>query len=114
MNKSTIAVFVATALVFPGYALAQSTPRIDNRQEKQDERIERGVESGQLTKKEARRLERGQENVERLEDKAMRDGKITERERDRIETAQDNQSKRIHNQRKDEQRRWWSPWSWWR
>jgi hypothetical protein len=114
MNKSIIAAIVATVFASPGYALAQSTPRIDKRQDMQEERIERGVESGQLTKKEARRLERGQAKVDRLEDKASHDGRLTQRERDRIDTAQDRQSERIHNQRKDEQRRWWSPWSWWR
>jgi len=112
MNKSIIAAVAAAAVVFPGYALAQSTPRIDNRQENQEERIERGVESGELTKKEARRLERGQEHVDRLEDKASRDGRITQRERDRIEDAQDNQSNRIRKQRHDDHRRWWAPWSW--
>ena len=58
MNKSIIAAIVAGSLAVPVYTLAQSTPRIDQRQEKQDERIERGIEKGQITKKEARRLEK--------------------------------------------------------
>jgi len=114
MKKPIIAAFVATSIVLPGFALSQSTPRVDRRQENQEERIERGAESGQLTKKEARRLKRGQEHVDRLEDQALQDGRITQRERERIEGAQDRQSERIHNQRHDEQRRWWAPWSWWR
>jgi hypothetical protein len=104
MNKSVVAAISIAAFVLPGLALAQSTPRIDKRQENQDKRIERGVESGQLTKKEAARLEKGQNHVERLEDKATADGKVTKREKARIEHAQDKQSKRIHKQRHDKQK----------
>jgi len=105
MNKSIIAAVVATVFALPGYALAQSTPRIDKRQENQENRIERGDEKGQLTKKEERRLEKGQAHVENLEDKATSDGKVTKREKRRIEHAQDKQSKRIYNQRHDEQKK---------
>jgi hypothetical protein len=103
MNKSIIAAIVASSFALPGYTLAQSTPRIDNRQENQDERIDRGIQKGQLTKKEARRLDKGQEHVEDLEDKALQDGKVTKREKRRIENAQDKQSERIRKQRHDEQ-----------
>jgi hypothetical protein len=103
MNKSIIAAIVATSFALPGYTLAQSTPRIDKRQENQDERIDRGIQKGQLTKKEARRLDKGQEHVENLEDKALSDGKVTKGERRRIEKAQDKQNERINKQRHDEQ-----------
>jgi hypothetical protein len=56
MNKRIIAAIVAVFFAMPVYALAQSTPRIDKRQERQDDRIERGIETGELTRKEARRL----------------------------------------------------------
>jgi hypothetical protein len=103
MNKSIIAAIVATSFALPGYALAQSTPRIDKRQESQDERIEKGLKKGQLTKKEGRRLEKGQEHVENLEEKALEDGKVTKREKQRIDKAQDKQSQRIYKQRHDDQ-----------
>ena len=105
MNKSIIATIVAGSLTVPVYTLAQSTPRIDQRQEKQDERIERGIEKGQITNKEARRLEKGQEYVDDLEEKARRDGKVTKDEKRRIEKAQDKQSQQIQKQRHDEQGR---------
>ncbi|HZA56538.1 MAG TPA: hypothetical protein VE616_20005 [Candidatus Udaeobacter sp.] len=103
MNKSIMAAIVATAVALPGYTLAQSTPRVDERQEKQDKRIERGLDKGQITKKEARRLEKGQERVDNLEEKALEDGKVTKREKRRIEKAQDTQSQRIRKERHDEQ-----------
>lgn len=40
MNRSIITAVAIAALVLPELALAQSTPRIDKRQEKQDTRIE--------------------------------------------------------------------------
>ena len=103
MNKPIIAAIVAVFFAMPGYALAQSTPRIDKRQKKQDDRIERGIETGDLTKKEARRLEKGQERIDDLEDKALADGKVTKREKKRINKAQNKQSQRIYNQRHDQQ-----------
>jgi hypothetical protein len=105
MNRCIIAAIVASSFALPGYTLAQSTPRIDKRQENQDERIEKGLQKGQLTKKEARRLEKGQEHVEDLEEKALQDGKVTKREKRRIEKAQDKQSERIYKQRHDEQKK---------
>ncbi len=105
MNKCIIAAIVAGSLAVPIYTLAQSTPRIDQRQEKQDERIERGIEKGQITKKEARRLEKGQEHVEDLEEKALRDGRVTKDEKRQIEKAQDKQSQQIQKQRHDVQGR---------
>ena len=103
MNKSIIAAVVLAAFALPGVALAQSTPRIDKRQENQDKRIEQGVKSGALTKKEAARLEKGQKRVEKMEDKATADGKTTMKEKARIEHAQDTQSKRIARQKHDKQ-----------
>ena len=102
--KSTLIVAVIAAL--PGIALAQdtkSTPRIDQRQENQEKRIDRGVQSGQLTDKEAKRLEKGQARVQKMEDKAVADGTVTKKERKKIEHAQDQQSKKIHREKHDKQ-----------
>jgi hypothetical protein len=104
--KSTVIALVIAVL--PGYAFAQatdttSTPRIDKRQERQDQRIDKGVQSGQLNEKEAKRLEKGQQRIQRMEDKAMADGEVTKKERRRIEHAQDHESKRIYRERHDKQ-----------
>ncbi len=104
--KTTLIALMVAAL--PGVAAAQSsdtasTPRIDKRQERQDQRIDKGVQSGQLTDKEAARLEKGQQRVQKMEDKAMADGKMTKRERTRMERAQDRESKRIYRQKHDKQ-----------
>lgn len=105
-NKSIIAAVVAAAFALPSVAFAQtaSTPRIDQRQENQEKRIQQGVKSGELTKKEAARLEKGQARVQKMEKKAMADGKMTKKEKARIEHAQDVQSKKINREKHDKQK----------
>jgi len=101
--RSTIAIMVMAAV--PDLALAQtaSTPRIDKRQELQQQRIDRGAQSGALNEKEGARLEKGQERVQKVEDKAVADGKVTAKERARIEHRQDQQSRRIYGEKHDRQ-----------
>ena len=106
VNKSIIATIVAATFAMPGFVLAQttSTPRIDQRQANQERRIQEGVKSGELTKKEAARLEKGQQRIQKMEDKAMADGKMTKREKARIEHAQDVESRKIARERHDRQK----------
>lgn len=76
---------------------------MDRRQERQEQRIDQGIQSGALTPREANRLEKGQQHVENLETKAQADGKITAKGKLRLEHAQDVQSKRIYRQKHDKQ-----------
>jgi hypothetical protein len=104
--KFALAGVIVAALSAP--VLAQSTgttstPRIDKRQAEQEKRIQQGVESGQLTGKEANRLEKGQAHVQTMENKAMADGAMTKKERAHIEHAQNVQSKKIYRQKHDKQ-----------
>lgn len=96
---------VLAAIALPVFAQTQtkSTPRIDQRQANQQQRIDQGVKSGQLNKKEAARLEKGQERVQKMEGKAMADGKMSAKERAKIEKAQDRESKRIAREKHDKQ-----------
>jgi hypothetical protein len=105
--KSTMMALVVAAL--PGLVFAQSsgttsTPRIDQRQAEQQKRIDQGVKSGELNKKEAARLEKGQQRIQKMEDKAMADGKMTKNERKKIEHAQDQESKKIYREKHDKQK----------
>jgi len=92
----------------PATGLAQSgtssTPRIDQRQELQQQRINQGAASGALSEKEAARLRQEQERIQSAEEKALNDGKITRKERARIEHRQDQASKHIYRQKHDRQR----------
>jgi Tfp pilus assembly protein FimT len=100
--------FVTAALLaglaLPAFAQTTSTPRIDQRQKEQQQRIDQGVKSGQLNRKEAARLEKGQARIQKMEDKAAADGKITAKERAFIEKAQDLESRRIYREKHDKQK----------
>jgi Tfp pilus assembly protein FimT len=102
--KTIIAASLIAVFAMPAMAQTQSTPRIDQRQQNQERRIEQGEKSGALNQREAARLERGQERVQKMEDKAAADGKVGAKERVRIERAQDAQSRRIYRQKHDRQR----------
>ena len=98
-----IVTFVALAVVAAPVFAQSSTPRIDQRQANQEQRIEQGVQSGQLNQREAARLEKGQARVQKMENRATADGKVTAKERARIEHAQDKQSRRIYREKHDKQ-----------
>lgn len=68
---------------------------------KQQQRIENGLKSGQLSTQEAARLERGEQRIDRMESKALSDGKLSDAERRRIERAQNQESKRIYREKHD-------------
>ena len=106
MKIATLAVAALSGALaaLPVLAQTSSTPRIDQRQENQQRRIDAGVKSGQLNEKEAARLQKGQARVQKAEDKAAADGKVTAKERARIEKMQDRESRRIAHERHDQQR----------
>ena len=87
-----------------GLALAQAnTLVIDERQTNQEQRINRGIASGQLNEREANRLDKQQEHINKMEDKAKSDGVMTKKERARIVAAQDRASRHIAREKHDRQ-----------
>lgn len=111
--KRTTGLLIALLTVFALPVLAQvatapakdpaATPGIDQRQVNQQQRIDQGFKSGELTDKEATRLEKGQDHVQTLEDKAKADGTVTQKERERIHHAQNKQSKKLYHEKHDRQ-----------
>lgn len=89
----------------PPPAAAASTPGVDQREQRQNARIRQGVESGTLTRREARRLQAEQNAIDRAEAKAKSDGKVTRAERARLHHMQDHASRDIARQKHDRQRR---------
>lgn len=102
-SMKIVAAAVITAFAFPLLAQTTSTPRIDQRQQNQQQRIDQGVKSGQLNRKEAARLKKGQARIRQMENKAMADGKVTVKERARIAKAQDREGRRIIREKHDKQ-----------
>jgi hypothetical protein len=84
-------------------AFAEGENLVDKRQENQEQRIEKGVENGSLTDKEAARLKRQQGRVNKAEERAMADGKMDKKEAKHIKKMQNRASSNIyvkkHNKR---------------
>jgi hypothetical protein len=79
-------------------------PGIQKRMENQEKRIEQGVESGQLTPREAGRLEAREAKIKQDELRMKSDGELTARERARLTREQNRASRRIFRQKHDLQR----------
>ncbi len=92
--KTVLTAVVLAALSLPAFA-QNTTPRIDQRQDKQERKIEQGVRSGALTPKETARLERGQARIREMERKALADGHVSRRERAAIDREQNKQDQLI-------------------
>lgn len=106
MDPTTfLLVLMMSALPAQGLAPSAgvSTPRIDQRQAIQQQRINQGVASGELTRKEAVRLQEEQVRIQRAEDRALADGRLTRNERERIEHLQDKASAHISREKHDRQ-----------
>lgn len=103
MKNHLLIAATITAFAVPAFAQT-ATPGIDQRQMNQEQRIDQGIASGQLTQREANRLERGQQRVDNMENRAKSDGVVTARERTRLQHAQNVESKRIYRQKHDRQR----------
>ncbi len=99
-----ITLIASIALFASLSAQAQTaTPRFDQRQVNQQQRIDQGVASGQLTPREDVRLEKGQDHLQRMEDKAKADGVVTKQERGRLQHAENEQSRHIYHAKHDRQ-----------
>jgi peptidoglycan hydrolase CwlO-like protein len=103
MKRMLLAVSGMT-LLMSGLAFAQAeTPRIDQRQANQEQRIDQGIASGQLNEREANRLNKQQEHINKMEARAKSDGVMTKKERARIVAAQDRASRHIAREKHDRQ-----------
>jgi hypothetical protein len=89
----------------PSSASSQRMQQAVQRNVNQEQRIQNGVQSGQLTNREVARLERGQARVDRREARAGRDGHVGAAEAGAINRSENRQSARIHRQRHDRQAR---------
>lgn len=104
MRKTLI--FAAICSLATMSAAVDAKSRINQRQDFQQHRIARGINSGSLTAREAARLERNQAHIARYEARSRADGGgLNRTERARIETMQDRANHRIYRQKHDGQRR---------
>ncbi len=112
MKKSLLTILSAILLFsLTSIALAQdgnpanNTPNINKRQHNQQKRINQGVKSGELTRREAHRARTEQAAVQAEKKVAKADGVVTKRERRAIQHDQNRASKDIYKQKHDGQDR---------
>ncbi len=83
--------------------VSTATPRVDQREANQQQRIANGAASGQLTARETQHLEKEQARIDNAEAKAKSDGVVTAKERRQLQKRQDVASADIrrakHNKR---------------
>ena len=96
---ASLGAFAQTAPAQP----ADSTPRIDQREANQQQRITQGVGSGQLNRRETYRLEKKEAAIDRTEARAKADGTVTHAERRKLTRMQNAASRDIHRQKHDAQ-----------
>jgi hypothetical protein len=89
----------------PNSASSQRMQADVQRNINQERRVEQGVQSGQLTNREAGKLERGQAKVDRAEARAGADGHVGAGEQRGIQKAENRQSRRIAREKHDAQKR---------
>jgi hypothetical protein len=82
---------------------APATPRVDQREANQQQRITQGVAAGELTQNETYKLEKEQAAINKTEARAKADGKVTRAERKRLHKMQNAESRDIHQQKHDAQ-----------
>jgi hypothetical protein len=106
MNRLSRLAIVAATVLGSG-ALATDAAQADNfsdRMANQRDRLQQGVESGDLTRQEARKLRRQQQDLNEERRDFAEDG-LTDRERRVLRRDFDEQSDRIYRQRHDGQDR---------
>src|ERR1700681_2060958 len=77
-------------------AYAQSMYDINRMQDAQQNRIERGVRDGQITRSEEYKLEKGERAIDRAQARAMADGHVTPQERARIDRMVERENHEIY------------------
>lgn len=98
MNKlligTTLAFISASSFAF-AQAADPNNADVTQRNVNQQERIEKGLQNGQLSTGEAARLEKGEARINQMEANADKDGKMTREEKARIEHAENKESTAI-------------------
>jgi hypothetical protein len=104
--RKIVSFLVAAVFVFGANTVSIAGPRgINARQHREQQRIHRGIRSGELTGLEARRLEAGLFKIRRDERRARSDGYLSPRERARLHHELNRESRAIYRQSHDRQDR---------
>jgi len=96
VNNKMLYVLFAFASVAAGATYAQNAANDQSRDVTQQQRIEQGLQSGQLSTKEAGSLERQEQHVDHMQANDLKNGSISPGEQARLNAAQNRVSSDIH------------------
>ena len=97
MNVLKVISCAGGLILVASYGMAQTVGTEVQRDINQQNRIEEGLQSGQLSTGEAARLEKGEARIEKMESKSLKDGTLSSQEAARIQRAQNQESAAIQN-----------------
>jgi hypothetical protein len=104
MRLIKLSLAVTVASLMSAGAFAQSAAEHDQQRDvNQQQRIEQGLKSGELSTQEASRLEHEQQHIDRMEARDLKDGKLSAGEQLRLDRAQNAASADIYKQKHDAQ-----------
>lgn len=110
MSKIAFVAAAGLVLFSAVTASAASTRSINDRQDRQADRIEDGRRAGSITWREGLKLRAEQRRIRNVERTFRSDGHLDRQERRILTNMQDNASSHIRNERRDGWRRaWWAP-----
>lgn len=98
-------VFLLLLCVVGVTTISVAQKRAEKRQANQQARLNEGVASGEVNKREANRLQKQINRNDKAIDAAEADGKVTKREKARLEHRQDKTSQREFKQKHDKNKR---------
>jgi hypothetical protein len=93
--------FVAASVLSTGTWAGERAEHDEQRNADQQQRIEQGLKSGEITTHEASRLEHEQQHVDHVEARALQDGRIDASEQARIHASESHASRDIYRQKHD-------------
>ncbi len=96
MKAVIVSVAVISGTLLGAPVFAQNVTTDQQRNVNQQERIEQGLQSGQLSTKEAGQLERGQQHIDHMEAQDLKNGSISPQEQARLNAAENRQSADIY------------------
>src|SRR6201996_5119020 len=96
MKTTTLYLGVIAAGFLSTAAFAQTVQQDQQRDVNQQERVEQGLQSGQLSTREAGQLERQQQHVDNMESRDLKNGSISPAEQSRLNAAQNRASADIY------------------
>jgi len=95
----TITITLATAFFASATYAGTNDPRIQQREQNQERRIDQGVASGALTPREAGRLEAREAKIQQDEQRMKSDGNLTRAERRKLTREQNRASRAIYRKK---------------